>query len=74
MAETSMLLFLVDRARKKMSEKHRGGGKKIQLEEAFVFSPPNLKEIVALDDALKRVEEMSQRQAPVVELRFFAEL
>src|SRR5208283_4708186 len=36
MAATSMRRILVDRARRKMAEKHGGGGEKIQLEEALV--------------------------------------
>src|ERR1039458_9490824 len=74
MAATSMRRILVDRARKKRAEKHGGGGEKIQLEEALVLSPQKSKDIVALDDALKRLEEMSPRQGRVVELRFFGGL
>src|SRR5208283_4384465 len=36
MAATSMRRILVDRARRKMAERHGGGGEKIQLEEALV--------------------------------------
>ncbi len=74
MAATSMRRILVDRARRKMAEKHGGGGEKIQLEEAFVFSPQKSKDILALDDALKLLEEISPRQARVVEMRFFGGL
>jgi RNA polymerase sigma factor (TIGR02999 family) len=74
LAATSMRRILVDRARKKMAEKHGGGGEKVQLEEALVFSPEKSKDLVALDDALKRLEGMSPRQSRVVELRFFGGL
>src|SRR5271166_1108363 len=74
MAATSMRRILVDRARKKLADKHGGGLEKIQVDEAFVFSPQKSKDIVALDDALKLLEEISPRQAQVVELRFFAGL
>ena len=73
-AATSMRRILVDRARRKMAEKHGGGGEKIQLEEALVFSPQKSKDIVALDDALKQLELFSPRQSRVVELRFFGGL
>jgi RNA polymerase sigma-70 factor (ECF subfamily) len=72
MAATSMRRILVDRARKKLAEKHGGGAEKIELEEALVFSPQKSKDLVALDDALKILEALSPRQAKVVELRFFA--
>ena len=74
MAATSMRRILVDRARKKMAEKHGGRGEKIELEEALILSPQKSKDIVALDDALRLLEEMSPRQARVVELRFFGGL
>jgi RNA polymerase sigma-70 factor, ECF subfamily len=74
MAAISMRRILVDRARKKLAAKHGAGGEKIQLEEALIFSPPKSRDLVALDDALKRLEEMSPRQCHVVELRFFGGL
>src|SRR5271165_7340119 len=58
MAATSMRRILVDRARKKMAEKHGGGGEKVQLDEALVYSPGKSKDIVSLDEALNRLEKM----------------
>jgi RNA polymerase sigma-70 factor (ECF subfamily) len=74
MAATSMRRILVDRARKKMARKHGGGAEKVELNEALVLAPQKSKDIVALDDALKLLEDISPRQARVVELRFFAGL
>jgi RNA polymerase sigma factor (TIGR02999 family) len=74
MAATAMRRILVDRARRKMADKRGGGKEKIQLEEALVFSPEKSKNMIALDDALKRLEEISPRQSRVVELRFFGGL
>lgn len=74
MAATSMRRILVERARRKIAEKHGGGFERIELDEAFVYSPQKSKDIVALDDALKLLEEMSPRQSCVVELRFFGGL
>jgi RNA polymerase sigma-70 factor (ECF subfamily) len=71
MAATSMRRILVERARKKLAEKHGGGGAKIQLDEALVFSPDKSKDIVALDEALKQLEALSPRQSRIVELKFF---
>jgi RNA polymerase sigma-70 factor, ECF subfamily len=71
MAATSMRRILVERARKKMAEKHGGGGAKIQLDEALVFSPDKSKDIVALDEALRELEVLSPRQSRIVELKFF---
>jgi RNA polymerase sigma factor (TIGR02999 family) len=74
MAATSMRRILVDRARRKLADRHGGGGEKIQLDEALVFSAEKSKDMIALDDALKRLEEVSPRQGRVVELRFFGGL
>jgi len=74
MAATSMRRILVERARRRMAGKHGGGGEKIQLEEAFVSSPQKSNDIVALDEALTRLEAISPRQSRVVELRFFGGL
>ena len=74
MAATSMRRILVERARRKLAEKHGGGGEKVELEEALVFSLEKSKDMVALDDALKRLEKISPRQSRVVELRFFGGL
>jgi RNA polymerase sigma-70 factor (ECF subfamily) len=74
MAATCMRRILVDRARRKNAEKHGGEGEKIQLDEAVVFSPDRSNEILALDDALKRLAELSPRQSRTVDLRFFGGL
>jgi RNA polymerase sigma-70 factor (ECF subfamily) len=74
MAATSMRRILVDRARKKMAEKHGGGGEKIEFEEGLAISPQKSRDLVALDDALKYLEKVSPRQSRVVELRFFGGL
>ena len=71
MAAKSMRRILVDRARKKMAEKHGGREGRLELKEAFVFSPGKSKDIIALDDALKRLQEISPRQGRIVEMRFF---
>jgi RNA polymerase sigma-70 factor (ECF subfamily) len=73
MAAKSMRRILVERARRKMAAKH-GGGAKVQLEETLVFSPDKSKDIVALDEALQRLEEVSPRQSRIVEMRFFGGL
>jgi RNA polymerase sigma-70 factor (ECF subfamily) len=38
------------------------------------FLPEKSKDMIALDDALKRLEQVSPRQSRVVELRFFGGL
>lgn len=73
-AATSMRRILVDRARKKMAPKHGGREERIELNEALVLAPQKSKDLVAMDDALNLLAQMSPRQARVVELRFFGGL
>ncbi|HEU5403486.1 MAG TPA: sigma-70 family RNA polymerase sigma factor [Terriglobales bacterium] len=74
MAATSMRRILVERARRKLAEKHGGGGKVQLAEDAIVISPEKSKDIVALDEALNRLEAISPRQSRIVEMRFFGGL
>ena len=73
LAATSMRRILVERARRKMAQKH-GGGAKVQLDEPLIFAPEKTKDIVALDEALTRLEQISPRQSRIVEMRFFGGL
>jgi RNA polymerase sigma-70 factor, ECF subfamily len=74
MAATSMRRILVDRARKRLAERHGGGAVTLCLDQALVFNPQKSKDIIALDDALQRLEVLSPRQSRVVEMRFFGGL
>lgn len=63
--------ILVDAARKRNAGKRMAPGGLIALDEQFVFSEAQSHEIEALDLALHTLAELSERQAKVVELRFF---
>ncbi|MCB1022666.1 MAG: sigma-70 family RNA polymerase sigma factor, partial [Acidobacteria bacterium] len=69
-----MRRILVDHARGRLAGKRGGGAIAVPLDEAFVFSPERCAEVVALDEALIRLEEQDERVGKVVELRFFAGL
>lgn len=68
-AATQMRRILVDDARSRRARKR--DGIQIELDEAFHVSSGKDAEIVALDDALKALEEEYPENAKVVELRFF---
>ncbi len=78
-AAEGMRRILVDHARQRNAVK-RGGGRKVPFEWADVAGVADLvaeersEEILALDDALVRLEEEDARAAQVVRLRFFAGL
>jgi RNA polymerase sigma factor (TIGR02999 family) len=69
-----MRQILVDHARAHGYEK-RGGGLQIEpLEEAATVSPTKSDQLVALDEAMKRLASIHPRKSDVVELRFFGGL
>ena len=72
-AAQAMRRILVDYARMRKREKRGGDDVKFQLDEA-IETPAKEKSIdlVALDEALNRLAEFDERQARVVELRFFS--
>jgi RNA polymerase sigma factor (TIGR02999 family) len=65
---------LVDHARGVQSEKRGGGAAKVSLAEAELPQVDRGEGLIALDEALQRLEEMDARAAKVVELRFFGGL
>ena len=72
-AAQAMRRILVDYARTRKREKRGGDDIKLQLDEA-IATPAKEKSIdlVALDEALDRLAKFDERQARVVELRYFS--
>jgi RNA polymerase sigma factor (TIGR02999 family) len=74
-AAEAMRRILIDNARRKQSLK--GGGDRARLDLADVdlaIEPPPGIDLLALDDALVKLEAKNSRQAALVKLRFFAGL
>jgi RNA polymerase sigma-70 factor, ECF subfamily len=69
-----MRRILVDHARSHARAKRGGGAHNEPLNEAAVLSPERGADVVALDDALKRLAEIDPRKCRVVELRYFGGL
>lgn len=67
-----MRQILVDHARSRAFEKRGGDRRKISLDEFDLAQPLPNQDLIALDDALKRLSSMDPRKASVVEMRFFA--
>uniref|UniRef100_Q029D1 RNA polymerase, sigma-24 subunit, ECF subfamily n=1 Tax=Solibacter usitatus (strain Ellin6076) TaxID=234267 RepID=Q029D1_SOLUE len=72
-AANLMRQILVNHARRHRAIK-RGGGNKIALEEDMVLLQPLGVDLLALDEALRRLGELDERQGRIVELRFFGGL
>jgi RNA polymerase sigma-70 factor (ECF subfamily) len=74
-AAQAMRRILVDYARERNRDKRGGAAENLPLEEAaFVVSQEKGVDLVALDEALTRLAEFDERQARVVELRYFSGL
>ncbi len=73
-AARAMRQILVDAARRRAAGKRGGGGPVLDLDAAEIGADTQADEILALEEALSRLEGMNPRLARVVELRFFAGL
>ena len=69
-----MRQILIDHARSHQYAKRGGGARKVPLEEAAVVSPEQAADLVALDEALLKLDVIDQRKCRVVELRYFGGL
>lgn len=74
-AARSMREILIDYARIRNAEK-RGGTEKTQiaLNEAVSYGGGNNLDVLEVDEALKKLEELDKRQAEIVEMKFFGGL
>ena len=73
-AAQAMRHILVDYARARHADKRGGEAQAVSLDEATASAGTQAAEIVALDDALRRLAEVAPRQSRVVELRYFGGL
>lgn len=73
-AAEAMRRILIDRARSKRRQKRGGGAVRLELKELDLAAPPPDEELLALDEALSRLEREDPAKAELVKLRFFAGL
>ena len=74
-ASTAMRRILVDYARERHREKRGGVEENLQLDDALqISSKEKSVDLIALDDALNKLAKLDERQARVVELRYFSGL
>jgi RNA polymerase sigma factor (TIGR02999 family) len=69
-----MRRILVDFARMRNYQKRGGGAQPVSLDEAMIVAPERGADLLALDEALTRLQALNTRQAQVVELRYFGGL
>ena len=75
-AAEAMRRILIDNARRKKSLKRGGDFRQIKYKDAIITNEKPLKidELLALDEALKKLEDIDKVKADLVKLRFFAGL
>jgi RNA polymerase sigma factor (TIGR02999 family) len=69
-----MRRILIDHARTQARRKRGGDAERIDLSEVAVVTPAKSEELLALDDALRRLAEIDPVKSQVVELRYFGGL
>jgi RNA polymerase sigma factor (TIGR02999 family) len=73
-AAEAMRRILVEKARRKRRHKHGGGRPRVDIELATVMSPMPDEDLLALDEAMTRLEAEEPVRARLVQLRFYAGL
>jgi RNA polymerase sigma factor (TIGR02999 family) len=66
--------ILVDHARAAQAEKRGSGAIRIELDDHLAVAQQNDLDLVGLDDCLAKLAALDERQARIVELRFFTGL
>ncbi len=73
-AALAMRRILVERARHYRRIKHGAGGEHVEADEGIAGADPDLTNVLAIDEALSRLESTDPRKAKIVTLRYFAGL
>ncbi len=74
MASRAMRRILIDAARARKRMKRGGGVDALPLDEAVYLSNEEATDLLALDEALRRLEAIDPRQCRIIEYRFFSGL
>jgi len=71
-AAEAMRRILIERARRRHAVRHGGELERVNVEEDKLASPKDDGQLLALNDALEKLERKHPAQAQVVKLRYFA--
>jgi RNA polymerase sigma factor (TIGR02999 family) len=69
----AMRQLLIDQARNRLAQKRGGAWERVAFEDLSI-PIPDATTCLAVDEALRRLEEVDPRLAQIVELRYYAEL
>jgi RNA polymerase sigma factor (TIGR02999 family) len=73
-AARAMREILIAQAQRKASQKHGGHVHRVELEEGLAIIEPPADDLLALDEAIRRLEAEKPRLAEVVMLRYYTGL
>lgn len=70
-AAEAMRRILIDRARRRHTQRHGGGYQRVDLTESDLAAPQAEEEILVVNEALEKLAKTHPVQAEVVKLRYF---
>lgn len=70
-AAEAMRRILIDRARRRLTQRHGGQYEHVELEETGLAAPAEDDQLLAVNDALEKFTQENPIQAQVVKLRYF---
>jgi RNA polymerase sigma factor (TIGR02999 family) len=73
-AARAMREILIEQARRKASQKHGGQAQRVELGDGLAWIEPPAEDLLALDEAIERLEAEDPRLAEIVRLRYFTGL
>jgi len=73
-AAEAMRRILIDRARRRNREKHGGNLERVALDELDIATETDDETLIAVSEALERLEEVDPMGAKLIKLRFFTGL
>jgi len=71
-AAEAMRRILIDRARRKLTQRHGGGCERVDLEEQDLAAPDADRQLLAVHEVLDKLATEHPAQAEVLKLRYFA--
>jgi RNA polymerase sigma factor (TIGR02999 family) len=73
-AAQAMRQILIEQARRKGSQKHGGQGRRVELADGMAFVEPPADDLLALDEAIQKLQARRPHLAEIVMLRYYTGL
>jgi RNA polymerase sigma factor (TIGR02999 family) len=73
-AARAMRQVLIEQARRKSSHKHGGQGRRVELAEGLAYIEPPAHDLLALDEAIRKLQSEKPYLAEIVMLRYYTGL